>query len=56
MPASNCKSFLPCYGLAESTLLGAGPDYRQEPTYPASQSRGAGQASRRAWRVVSQTP
>jgi acyl-CoA synthetase (AMP-forming)/AMP-acid ligase II/acyl carrier protein len=25
------KSFLPCYGLAESTLLVAGADYRQEP-------------------------
>ena len=26
------KSFLPCYGLAESTLLVAGADFRQEPT------------------------
>jgi acyl-CoA synthetase (AMP-forming)/AMP-acid ligase II/acyl carrier protein len=26
------KSFLPCYGLAESTLLVAGADYREEPT------------------------
>ncbi len=25
------KVFYPCYGLAESTLLAAGPDYRQEP-------------------------
>ena len=25
------QTFYPCYGLAESTLLAAGPDYRQEP-------------------------
>jgi acyl-CoA synthetase (AMP-forming)/AMP-acid ligase II/acyl carrier protein len=25
------KSFYPCYGLAETTLLAAGPDYRHEP-------------------------
>ena len=25
------RSFYPCYGLAECTLLAAGPDYRQEP-------------------------
>jgi acyl-CoA synthetase (AMP-forming)/AMP-acid ligase II/acyl carrier protein len=27
----NMKVFYPCYGLAESTLLAAGPDYRNEP-------------------------
>lgn len=26
------KAFYPCYGLAECTLLAAGPDYRNEPT------------------------
>lgn len=29
------QSFYPCYGLAESTLLAAGPDYRLEPHFLA---------------------
>ncbi len=29
------EAFYPCYGLAESTLLAAGPDYRREPRFLA---------------------
>ena len=47
------KSFYPCYGLAESTLLAAGPDYRNEPTHARRESQRAGRASRGGRRAAS---